>query len=579
MKQLRTPFVRNNSDPLPRILFTNEKGDSFIIPSGDSDSEVETGSDRDYDFNDEVLYAEDNEISKRKYSLPEINGVLPDCNNSLPEVTYGIRPRMSWMYRLMERAGVGARSARGLPWYENEKESYQHHAEYLKRLSKLREELIQQEQNNLAHALDRLRMRSYGREYVYSQPQKDKKPRQRLSAQSDTTGKRTSLLTTFEKFQQMRPKKNPPLIMPLEGKSLIDAPVIERKERHDNHNGSRTDRTPERSVEESVRLNLQRLTSHPIPSIPRQGRGSHRDIVLESSSIRRNSNNDANNSSGAEERILNMQKQKQKLMKLRHEAREAEKLKLMPQSFRLDTLSDEDRMNLEKLKDYYCIYYVPGPPSSPVADDSDLHIHLPKISAHSSATFSSKDSENGGISNRTSKTNGKIGKSVGYRVTTDFAVPPCTCNYTCKMYVHGNKVESPFDQVDYSISRTNAANNPNGVDYSAAHRKGSLGRESTRSVEKSWSFPKNNITDKNSSPPDSQEKKRIRVDMPAIVYNTVHSPEPVLPEQNTLVKAFKQKELRQKELSNLIEDVKELNKITESLAEQVSDKDVNNVTK
>lgn len=99
MKQLRTPFVRNNSDPLPRILFTNEKGDSFIIPSGDSDSEAESGSDPNYDFNDEVLYAEDNEISKRKYSLPEINGVLPDCNNSLPEVTYGIRPRMSWMYR------------------------------------------------------------------------------------------------------------------------------------------------------------------------------------------------------------------------------------------------------------------------------------------------------------------------------------------------------------------------------------------------------------------------------------------------------------------------------------------------
>lgn len=63
----------------------------------------------------------------------------------------------------MERAGVGARSARGLPWSENDKESFQHHAEYLKRLSKLREELIQQEQNNLANALDRLRMRSYGK--------------------------------------------------------------------------------------------------------------------------------------------------------------------------------------------------------------------------------------------------------------------------------------------------------------------------------------------------------------------------------------------------------------------------------
>lgn len=63
----------------------------------------------------------------------------------------------------MERAGIGARTARALPWCENEKEAFQHHAEYLKRLSKLREELIQQEQSNLANALERLRMRSYGK--------------------------------------------------------------------------------------------------------------------------------------------------------------------------------------------------------------------------------------------------------------------------------------------------------------------------------------------------------------------------------------------------------------------------------
>ena len=64
----------------------------------------------------------------------------------------------------MERAGAGtARSARSTPWFDNERDVYQHHAEYLKRLSKLREELLHQEQNNLAHALERLRMRSYGK--------------------------------------------------------------------------------------------------------------------------------------------------------------------------------------------------------------------------------------------------------------------------------------------------------------------------------------------------------------------------------------------------------------------------------
>jgi len=68
----------------------------------------------------------------------------------------------------MERAGVTSRSARALPWYDNDRgETFQHHAEYLKRLSKLREELIQQEQSNLANALDRLRMRSYGSAFCF----------------------------------------------------------------------------------------------------------------------------------------------------------------------------------------------------------------------------------------------------------------------------------------------------------------------------------------------------------------------------------------------------------------------------
>lgn len=480
--------------------------------------------------------------------------------------------------RLMERAGVGARSARGLPWFENEKEAYQHHAEYLKRLSKLREELIQQEQNNLANAMERLRMRSYGKEYIYSQPQKEKKTRQRLSAKSDPSGKRTTLLTTFEKFQQMRPKKVPPIIMPLEGKSLIDTPVtvreekIERPERkNSNNNSHQTDRLSERSVDENVRLNLQRLTSHPVPSIPRHGRTSHRDIVLESSSIRRNSQNESNNPCSAEERITNMQKQKQKLMKMRHDAREAEKVKLMPQSFRLDTLSDEDKMNLEKLKEYYCIYYMPVPSSSPVEDENAMHVYLPKINAKGQGNQSSLDSENGGSTARSSRANGKIAKPVGFRVTTDFPIPPCTCNCSCKMYVSGSKVESPFDQIDYSIRKTNLVNEPNeNVNFSAIPRKGSMGntRENTNSTEKSWPFAK--TTNNSNSPPNSQEKKQIRVDMPAIVYNTVNSPEPSQSEHNTLVKAFKQKELRQRELSNLIEDVKELNKRTESLSGQAS---------
>lgn len=413
-----------------------------------------------------------------------------------------------------------------------------------------------------------------GREYVYSQPQREKRGRPRHSAQSDAPLKRNSLITTFEKFQRMRPKKNPPLIMPLEGKSLIEAPVTDRRdkrERLEKHNGhqseryDRNERQTERSVDENVRANLQRLTSHPIPSIPRQGRNNHRDIVLESSSFKRTENADTNNSSTAEERIAQMQKQKQKLMKLRHEAREAERVKLMPQSFRIDTLTDEDRMNLEKLKDYYCIYYVPAPSTSPVGEN-DLHVHLPKIGTSGSLNQSFVESDSGASTTfRSSRSNGLNGKQVGFKIATDFPIPPCTCNSSCKMFVSGNKMDTTVDQLGFSIDKTYAVNNPNGK--VSRTNNDHISRESSKCTEKGWSFAKcSDKAEKHRTPPNSQEKKRIRVDMPAIVYNNANSPEPPADYQTGLVKAFKQKELRQKELSNLMEDVRELNKITESMS-------------
>lgn len=403
-----------------------------------------------------------------------------------------------------------------------------------------------------------------GREYVYSQTQKDKKLKQRQSAQSDTTSKRNTLLTTFEKFQRMRPKKTQPTIMPLEGKSLIETPTTDRGEKLDRQNGHHSNshtetKKTERSVEENVRLNLQRLTTHPIPSIPRQGRNNHRDIVLESSSFRRTAGSDVNNSSVAEERISTMQKQKQKLMKMRHDARETEKLKLMPQSFRLDTLSDEDKMNLEKLKDYYCIYYVPAPSSTPVDEDNGLQVRLPSIGTNQSCNHNE-----GGLSARMNRMNGLSSRQGGFRIASDAPIPPSVCNCTCKMYVSGSKLETSMDQIDYSIDKTIAVNTP-------SVNRIPISRETSRNTENGWNVAKS--SDKQITPPNSQEKKRIRIDMPAIVYNTIHTPEPVPMDNNNttgLAKAFKQKELRQKELTNLMEDVKELNKLTESLTETVS---------
>ncbi|XP_052236518.1 uncharacterized protein LOC127848228 isoform X1 [Dreissena polymorpha] len=495
--------------------------------------------------------------------------------------------------RLAERTGIGSRSARVASWAENEQEAFQHHAEYLKRLSKLREELIMQEQNNLANALDRLRMRSYGREFVYSQSPREKKAvKQRLSAQPEhVQSKRTTLLTTFEKFQRMRPKRQPPAIMPLEGKSLIESgPSYERArpERRtvaaasaaaasaaadNDHHSQNTDFSSERSVDENVRLNLQRLTHQTaIPSIPpRRRRSTHRDLVLESNSVKRAyTSRDSNNSS--EDRISQMQKQKQKLMKMRQEAREAEKLKLMPQSFRIDTLSDEDRMNLEKLQDYYCIYYIPETANSAREPDNQMHIHLPKIST--GKTKNSIDSDNN------SSPRSLHGKTVGFRIASDHPVPAHVCNCNCRMYVAGNRLDSANDMSFDAIRRTQEANGctePECNHQLPATQKKTQPPAPTSSRESSRGKGKRRkrSADRNENSSsftvvDSNDRMHIHVNMPAIVFNTVNSPEPRSPDLGggvpiPLTKAFKQKELRQRELCNLMEDVRELNKISESL--------------
>lgn len=69
---------------------------------------------------------------------------------------------------------------------------------------------------------------------------------------------------------------------------------------------------------------------------------------------------------------------------------------------------------------------------------------------------------------------------------------------------------------------------------------------------------------------DGHNRKQIVVDMPSLVFNAP-TPEGSDLETRTafLSKAYKQNELRHRELKNLLDDVKELNKRTDDLSEQV----------
>lgn len=464
--------------------------------------------------------------------------------------------------RMMERAGVGPRSARTLPWFENERETYQHHAEYLQRLSKLREELIREEQSNLANALERLRMRSYGREYVYSKP-KEKPFGKRHSAMPENPQRKT-LITTLEKFQKMRPKKLPPKILPLEGKSLLESTTTPRVERQQGIERP----SAERSVEESVRLNLQRLNGHTVASIPRGRRNTHRDMYVESSAMRKHlKSSDANNSSGQDDKIAQMQKQRQKALRMKQEAQKAEQSRMAPQSFRIDSSNDEDKMNLESLKDYYCVYYIPAPSPEQVTDRSDM---LPYISSnHSCAHVNSEISLRSGrvgvpldLKYGQGRVNGKTGM--------EYPISPCTCNCTCRMFVSGSKMEAPFGHIDPYISQTSSFYNNRYESGNGSSRSGNGSiRNTSRDTERNeWTDTKHyDSTQTHTANSSNGDKRQIVVDMPTIVFNAPKTPEPssVTGSGGGLVKAFKQKELRQKELSNLMEDVKELNKRTETL--------------
>ena len=469
----------------------------------------------------------------------------------------------------MERAGVGPRSARTLPWFEHERETFQHHAEYLQRLSKLREELLREEQSNLASALDRLKMRSYGKEFVYSHP-KENTFTKRHSALPESP-QRKALVTTLEKFQQMRPKKIPPKILPLEGKSLLEPPVSERTERQT----VQTKQATNRSIDESVRLNLQRLNGHTVASIPRGRKNTFRDMFVESSSMRKHVKaNDANNSSGQEDKIAQMHRQRQKAMRMKQEALKAEQARLAPQSFRLESANDEDKMNMESLKDYYTVYYIPAPSPAPEQIMSEKSEFLPSIPSQQSCPH---------INSEISMKNGKGGLplEVKYgqnrgnnRIGVDIPIAPCTCNCTCRMFISGNKLQSPFGHGDPFNTQQNSFYNrfENGTGSSSLGN--GTNRNNSRDTESdAWSdtFQYNHSFVKSHNGNNlNGDKRQIVVDMPTIVFNTPSTPEPTSASalnvsSGGLVKAFKQKELRQRELSNLMEDVKELNKRTETL--------------
>ena len=82
--QLVAPIKRYPPQTLPSIVFEGSPGRL----------ERESYSD------DTLLDIGNNGSSTRRYSLPDVTSSLSDITlSSAPEVTYGMRPRMAWLYR------------------------------------------------------------------------------------------------------------------------------------------------------------------------------------------------------------------------------------------------------------------------------------------------------------------------------------------------------------------------------------------------------------------------------------------------------------------------------------------------
>ncbi|XP_021345155.1 uncharacterized protein LOC110445076 isoform X3 [Mizuhopecten yessoensis] len=400
--------------------------------------------------------------------------------------------------RLMERTSIDPRRARSLPWFEDGRTSYQHHADYLKRLSSLRDELINQEQENLSNALERLKQRQNGKENRTTM-----RPR-------DTDGfgfdvpPRKALLTTVEQFKRTRPRRSPPRIMSLEGKQIMEPQAFFKSPRSPLLS---TSSLPGRTPDDSFKLNLQRLIqpTSSIPNIGRKSTTSNKQLVLETSPLQKKSTSPKLYPYPSLERPGQIYKGTLKtggrLKGLIKPDDDNDYDDILPPSFQHSDTMDQDKMSLEQLKDYYCIYYLPtNTPVVPNEDDLSFYGESVKSSRRSDGRDSRK------------RVNAVEGRSI-------------------------------LKRLDKSRHRTNPRRTP-------------------RRDRKYYSESHNYDSDYSGDTPPSSSKRQIVVDMPAIVFNTATPERTRLefdPQLNPLRKTYKQNEIRQRELKNLIEDVKELN--------------------
>ncbi|XP_013419322.1 uncharacterized protein LOC106180010 isoform X2 [Lingula anatina] len=437
---------------------------------------------------------------------------------------------------MMEKAGLAGWSSEKMQqWFADVRQTPRYQAEYLGRLSKLREELINQEQENLSHAMERLRVNSLGREHPKHRAKIKKPPDEFL----DTFPYRQRQIL-LEKLERNRRRagpvrqRSPPKLDPLEGKQLVEP--FHRPERNTNSapelsNKSKSDgdlhtRLFSKSVDEAKLVNLQKLLK-PSQSIP----NLERRIIP--------SRHQTNKQSPAHKDKMDLtvhpeaphgpiyKKDAQTGLFKRVGARAVSRqpkahLELAPTAHSYDRVTDVIDAVRQAQEEYHVRgqFYVPSttpesdfqPTEDPYRDcvDSDWTGFSSSGGSHRLVKYPNEEETSRGVSRK------------------------------------GNK------RSDTELSR----------DRTLEAKMKAMSR-SHEIVASYTEFPR--------IPP---EKKSLIVEMPNIVFQPatpdLYSVYNDLPQSSqSLKKAYRQQQLREREVSNLLEDVQELNQITEELQTKV----------
>ncbi|XP_025095302.1 uncharacterized protein LOC112564579 isoform X3 [Pomacea canaliculata] len=451
--------------------------------------------------------------------------------------------------KLMEKPGLTLQQGTqdNSIWGEKAGNGIQHHTQYIRRLADLRDELLSQEQTALARALDRLRLDSISNRDAARYRLKMKDNSQAASG-SDGDGKTIaagaasrSMMTTVEKFRQMRPQRHAPAILPLQGKQLIETSVASTAsggKQTGNENASKMESSLR--VEESVRSSLQRLIQ-PTSSIPNIGRKALRQesLELKTQSLHHMRSRVYRSTRNFRSPFIT-QGDGENVMPSTHPPSEVN-VDLSPHVYKLGPMTEGDRINMEKLKQYYYICCLPSTPSSPDTDRQSEAMSTPR---------------RGGIRKL------RVGSK------RNPAAKPA--RGLARAAAAGDSLETEVWQPRQRRSGEGASSDRVTLPDITRHRESPV-------TNNTHGYPNDYTGDSPGTLLEGERKRRqIVIDMPNIIFNAatpetaVESKADRAPLQNagSLRKTLLQNEIRHREVHNLLEDVKDLNKRTETLTSQ-----------